>query len=212
MLKGYPVPEADQIQLALDKYGQIADRIIGYEWLYMSAALLYPVMLNAEKEELYPDILQEAHEWVMELEQFKNYDMLVDRLVEGISDYLENLDSDVFYKICGRVTLTKAEIEEKVCIKGAYLFFTYEHLKAALRDDIEDFDLQFTLDLLKDRGVLCPDKDRRGFQAIMRYYDIVGKPQYQYRLKFHIGSLFAYGIPEKFTNREDESIEGLYDR
>ncbi|MBQ5558883.1 MAG: hypothetical protein IIT46_03785, partial [Lachnospiraceae bacterium] len=66
LLKGYPVPEADQIQLALDKYGQIADRIIGYEWLYMSAALLYPVLLNAEKEELYPDILQEAHEWAKE--------------------------------------------------------------------------------------------------------------------------------------------------
>lgn len=124
LLQWYPIPRADQLQLTIDKYRQIADKITGYEWLYMSAALLYPVLLNAEKEELYPDILQEAHEWAKELEQFKNYDMLVDRLVESISDYLETLNSDAFYKICGRVELTKSEIEAKVCIKGSYLYLT----------------------------------------------------------------------------------------
>lgn len=211
LLKGYPVPEADQIQLALDKYGQIADRIIGYEWLYMSAALLYPVLLNAEKEELYPDILQEAHEWAKELEQFKNYDMLVDRLVESISYYLEALDSNVFYKIRGRVTLTKAEIEVKVCIKGIYLYLTSEHLEAAIRDDMEGFDLQFALELLRDRDILCPDKGK-GYQAQLIYRDAAGTKCRPYRLRFNIGRLFTDEMPERFTNREDESIEGLYDR
>ena len=211
LLQGYPVPQGDQIQLALDKYGQIADRIIGYEWLYMSAALLYPVLLNAEKEELYPDILQEAHEWAKELEQFKNYDMLVDRLVESISYYLEALDSNVFYKIRGRVTLTKAEIEVKVCIKGIYLYLTSEHLEAAIRDDMEGFDLQFALELLRDRDILCPDKGK-GYQAQLIYRDAAGTKCRPYRLRFNIGRLFTDEMPERFTNREDESIEGLYDR
>ena len=211
LLQGYPVPKADQIRLALDKYGQIAGKITGYEWLYMSAALLYPVLLNAEKKELYPDILQEAREWAMELEQFKNYDMLVDRLVESLSDYLETLDSDAFYKICGRVTLTKAEIEAKVCIKGAYLYLTSEHLEAAIRDDIEGFDLQFALELLRDRDILCPDKGK-GYQAQLIYRDAAGTKCRPYRLRFNIGRLFTDEMPERFTNREDESIEGLYDR
>ena len=213
LLQGYPVPKADQIRLALDKYGQIGDKIIGYEWLYMSAALLYPVMLNVKKEDLYPDILQEAHEWALELEQLKNYDMLIDRLVESISSYIEALDSDDFYRISGRVELTKAEIEAKVCIKGAYLYLTSEHLEAAIRDDIEGFDLQFALELLRDRGILCPDKDRRGFQAQLIYQDAAEERHRPYRLRFHIGRLFADGVPDRFTDiREDESIEGLYDR
>ena len=211
LLKGYPVPEADQIQLALDKYGQISDKTIGFEWLYMSAALLYPVLLNANKEELYPAILQEAHEWAKELEQFKNYDILVDRLVESISDYLDTLDSDAFYKICGRVDLTKSEIEAKVCIKGAYLYLTSEHLEAAIRDDMEGFDLQFALELLRDRDILCPDKGK-GYQAQLIYRDAAGTKCRPYRLRFNIGRLFTDEMPERFTSREDESIEGLYDR
>ncbi len=210
LLQGYPVPKADQIRLALDKYGQIAGRITGYEWLYMSAALLYPVLLNAEKEELYPDILQEAHEWALELEQLKNYDMLIDRLVESISSYIEALDSDDFYRISGRVELTKAEIEAKVCIKGAYLYFTYKQLEAAIRDDIEGFDLTFALELLRDSDILRPDKGK-GFQSQMIYYAAGGKCR-PYRLRFHIGSLFSDGIPDRFTNGEDESVEELYNR
>lgn len=210
LLQGYPVPEADQIQLALDKYGQIAGKITGYEWLYMSAALLYSVMLNVKKEDLYPDILQEAHEWALELEQLKNYDMLIDRLIESISSYIEALDSADFYRISGRVELTKAEIEAKVCIKGAYLYFTYKQLEAAIRDDIEGFDLMFALELLRDSDILRPDKGK-GFQAQMIYY-AAGEKCRPYRLRFHIGSLFSDGIPDRFTNGEDESIEGLYDR
>ena len=211
LLQGYPVPQGDQIQLALDQYGQITDKITDYKWQYMSAALLYPVLLNAEKEELYPDILQEAHEWAKELEQFKNYDMLVDRLVESISYYLEALDSNVFYKIRGRVTLTKAEIEVKVCIKGIYLYLTSEHLEAAIRDDMEGFDLQFALELLRDRDILCPDKGK-GYQAQLIYRDAAGTKCRPYRLRFNIGRLFTDEMPERFTSREDESIEGLYDR
>ena len=211
LLKGYPVPQGDQIQLALDQYGQITDKITDYKWLYMSAALLYPVLLNAEKEELYPDILQEAHEWAKELEQFKNYDMLVDRLVESISDYLETLDSDAFYKICGRVELTKAEIEAKVCIKGAYLYLTSGQLEAAIRDDIEGCDLQFALELLRDRDILCPDKGK-GYQAQLIYRDAAGTKCRPYRLRFNIGRLFTDEMPERFTSREDESVEELYNR
>lgn len=212
LLQGYPVPEADQIQLALDKYGQIADKIIGHEWLYMAAAMFYPVLLNAKKETLYSEILQEAHEWALELEEFKNYDLLIDRLVESIADYLETLDSDALYKICGRVTLTEAELEDKVCIKGAYLYFTHKQLEAALRDDIEIFDLQFALELIRDHGILCPDKGK-GLQAQLIYRDAAGAKYRPYRLRFHIGRLFADGIPDIFTDiREDESIEGLYDR
>jgi len=215
ILKQYPVPNPDQIQLALNSYRKLPNKVSGYEWLYGAVGMLYPFLLNERHSQYYIKIVHEMNKWVWEMELFKNDDMLLNWLIQSISDYLDGLDSDAIYIISDRVNISEDELVNKICIRGGYLFFTNDQLETALsNDNTEEISLKCYLELLEDHEILCKDKKKAGFKVQMDYTDQAGNKCRPYRYRLHIDHLFKDGIPECLKNKiqKDDTFDELYDR
>ena len=73
--------KSDYLLTAFRKYGEISNKLKGYEWLYLAAAFLYPVLQRLGEAEAYPEIVKTAKLWVHELEQMKDIETTVDMIL-----------------------------------------------------------------------------------------------------------------------------------
>ena len=215
LLKQDMFPGNEDWSVAFTKYGEIQNKVKDYEWLYLSTAFLYPVLCRMGKESLYLDIVNTAHDWVHEMELFKDSNGLVSLFCEYISDYIENFAE--LFMLSGRVSLSEEELERKVCIKQHYLYLTQNQFEQALKEFCNEFTASNVKYLLRDANVLCPDSNK-GFLSQMRYFDSSGNGHRPYRLRFDMQSITVddgtlYDVISKLSlQKGGDAYEGLYDR
>ncbi len=182
------VPKTEQISLAFDKFEDISDKVKGYEWVYLSAAFLYPVLLNIGRKSEYPKIVAAAHDMVKEMEAFKNSDSIVEMVLNSLVDYITNTANKV--KLVRRVSYSEKELEKFVCIRRNFLYMTSEQFDSILNQFDNIVQINELKEMLSNRGILLGDS-ASGYSLRMNYTDSCGNSYRPHRYKIDMQCISA---------------------
>ena len=174
ILKKNLCTQSDDLLTAFRKYGEISNMSRGYEWLYLSAAFLYPVLQRLGDKEHYPEIVRTAHLWAREIEQLKDIDSTVDMILEQLCDYFTHEALNITVELKKDTRVDEQQLDSHVFFDNPKIFIS----TAKYRDLLKRTGIPVSYDavnaVLKERGILVTGNGSTGFTSKMNYYNTEG--------------------------------------
>lgn len=166
--------QSDDLLTAFRKYGEIPNKLRGYEWLYLSAAFLYPFLQRLGDNENYPEIVRTAHLWAQEIEQLKDIDSTVDMILEQLCDYFTHEALGITIEMKKDTRVDEQQLNSLVFLANPKIFISTAKYRELLKRTGIPVSYDAVNAVLKERGILVAGNGSVGFTSKMNYYNTEG--------------------------------------
>lgn len=166
--------QSDDLLTAFGKYGEISNKLKGYEWLYLAAAFLYPVLQRLGEAEAYPEIVKTAKLWVHELEQMKDIETTVDMILELMCDYFTHEALNISIEMKKDTRVDEQQLNSLVFLANPKIFISTAKYRELLKRTGIPVSYDAVNAVLKERGILVAGNGSVGFTSKMNYYNTEG--------------------------------------
>ena len=166
--------KSDYLLTAFRKYGEIPNKLRGYEWLYLSAAFLYPFLQRSGEAEAYPDIVKTANLWAQEIEQLKDIDSTVDMILEQLCDYFTHEALGITIEMKKDTRVDEQQLNSLVFLANPKIFISTAKYRELLKRTGIPVSYDAVNAVLKERGILVAGNGSVGFTSKMNYYNTEG--------------------------------------
>ena len=150
--------KSDYLLTAFRKYGEISNKLKGYEWLYLAAAFLYPVLQRLGEAEAYPEIVKTAKLWVHELEQMKDIETTVDMILELMCDYFTHEALNITIEMKKDTRVDEQQLNSFVFLANPKIFISTAKYRELLKRTGIPVSYDAVNAVLKERGILLQSK------------------------------------------------------
>ena len=167
--------KSDDLLTAFGKYGEISNKLKGYEWLYLAAAFLYPVLQRLGEAGAYPEIVKTAKLWVHELEQMKDIETTVDMILELMCDYFTHEALGITVEMKKDTRVDERQINSCVFLANPKIYISTSKYRELLKRTGIPVSYEAVSAVLSERGILVTGNGSTGFTSKMNYYDTKGQ-------------------------------------